>query len=254
MIIAEVISRVREFLKGLSPTEIKKLSREEFVEVLGIDPKQIPLKDRMEIARMLYNEFRHVISYKWLSEKLSMSLRDVQKAIKGEDVEGREVEALAKLSPDVVVKAIKLLREGRVRNPNDLVLELGVSLDEAEELYKRITRNEETVALPVIEAIERFEKLLKQYRKDLEKFEDIAEIIKKFQPETIKKQLDEVLEQHRKIVEEYKQKTWIEVDKLLDLVQAIRTYLTALGSEAKIVLELLKKVEDPKERVEKLEK
>jgi len=79
------------------------------------------------------------------------------------------------------------------------VLGLGVGVDEAEELCERITGNEEAVQI--------FKELLKQYCEDFKKLEDTVETTKKFCPETIEKQLDELLEQHRKVVEEYKQKT-----------------------------------------------
>lgn len=270
MSIAEIISRVRESLKSLSSTEIKKLSREKFVEVLGIDPKQIPLEDRMEIAKTLYNEFRHVISYRWLSDKLSMSLRDVQKAIKGEE-EG-EKEPLPKLSPDVVAEAIKLFREGRIRNPNDLVLELRIGLDEAEQLFKRIAENEKAVSITVIEATQKLDRILKDISKRSEKIEELVKTIKSINIENLKKEIDSVLKEIENAIEKHREelkKSYLnmineleervqsfskEVEKLYTTINSIHLHLEALGMYIETFLDLIKKIKDLDEKAKSLEK
>jgi hypothetical protein len=47
------------------------------------------------------------------------------------------------VSVEIQAKAIELLRSGEIKNPNDLVLKLGVSLDVAENLFERILSNDE---------------------------------------------------------------------------------------------------------------
>jgi hypothetical protein len=83
---SELVSRVREFLMGLSREEIKQLSREEFSRAIGVDPLNIPSEYKRELAGVLYHEFR--LPYGKICELLAMSARDVAKAVKG----GVEVE------------------------------------------------------------------------------------------------------------------------------------------------------------------
>ena len=65
----------------MSREEIKWLSREEFVRVIGVDPLNIPSKYKRELAGVLYHEFR--LPYRKICELLAMSARDVAKAVKG---------------------------------------------------------------------------------------------------------------------------------------------------------------------------
>jgi NADH/NAD ratio-sensing transcriptional regulator Rex len=53
----ELVSRVREFLKGLSREEIKQLSRGELARAIGVDPLNIPSEYKRELAGVLYHEF-----------------------------------------------------------------------------------------------------------------------------------------------------------------------------------------------------
>ena len=112
-----------------------------------------PLDIRMELARRLYDEYR--FSQRWVASRLRMSLRDVSKALKSKEGSAQIPPGTSSMlrEPEVVAKAIRLVREGRARNPNDLVLELRIPIDDAEKLYKRIVENEGLTNVATIEAI-----------------------------------------------------------------------------------------------------
>jgi len=65
-----------------------------------------------------------------------------------------------------------LLRSGEIKNFNDLVLKLGVSLDVAENLFERIFSNEKIIASSVTKVVDKLKRLLddaKEYSEHLEK-------------------------------------------------------------------------------------
>ena len=65
-----------------------------------------------------------------------------------------------------------MLRSGEIKNPNDLVLKLGVSLDVAENLFERIFSNEKIIASSVTKVVDKLKRLLddaKEYSEHLEK-------------------------------------------------------------------------------------
>jgi len=173
----ELISKVRSFLKRLPMDSIGNLSREEFAEVLGVDPKQLPLRYKMEMARMLYDEFH--VTYKWISDKLAMSFRDINRSVRG--VGGRTAEKIVsptKVEVDVVAKAIQLLREGKIRNPNDLVLELKVDLEQARNLFDAIVENEKVTIMPTVEAAKKIEMSWRSIAKTSQRLEDVDRKVK----------------------------------------------------------------------------
>jgi hypothetical protein len=109
---SELVSRVREFLKGLSGEEIKQLSRGEFARAVGVEPLSIPSEYKWGLARILYNEFK--LPYRKIYELLAMSARDVAKAVKGGTEVGKAVEETKVPEVDVEVqsKTIELVRSG----------------------------------------------------------------------------------------------------------------------------------------------
>jgi chromosome segregation ATPase len=240
---SELTSRAVGFLKKLSPERIKRLTREEFAEALGIDPKEVPLKDRMEIARALYSEFKQVVSYRWLSDKLNMSLRDVQRAVKGEKAEGEGLKPSMKFDPELVARAIELFRDGKVRNPNDLVLELRVNLEVAEQLYERIAENEKAVAMPVVEAVRKIERALKEASKHEERLKEVGKAL-----EDYKGLLDELRKGLEALKVEYEglrkksKSLWKELRELFGGIGSAQLRLIELGSDVKTLMDLLTKV------------
>jgi len=49
---SELVSRVREFLRGLSREEIKQLSREEFARSMGVDLLNTSSEYKRELAKL----------------------------------------------------------------------------------------------------------------------------------------------------------------------------------------------------------
>jgi len=66
-----------------------------------------------------------------------------------------------------------LIRSGEIKNPNDLVLKLGVSLDIAENLFERILSNERIVTKPVIEVVSRIERSMRNIMRYATIIEDV---------------------------------------------------------------------------------
>ena len=154
----ELVSRVREFLRGLSREEIKRLSREEFARAIGVDPLNTPSEYKWELARILYSEFK--LPYRKICELLAMSARDVAKAVKGGVEAEKTIEetTVPKVDVEVQAKAIELVRSGEARNPNDLVLKLKIPLDIAEKLFNRVVENEKLTLESTINAVMRIER------------------------------------------------------------------------------------------------
>ncbi|MCC6017277.1 MAG: hypothetical protein LM582_09610 [Desulfurococcaceae archaeon] len=113
-----------------------------------------------------------------------MSMRDIHKAVREEtdrkivEEAGREV-----VSIEIQAKAIELMRSGEIKNPNDLVLKLGVSLDVAENLFERILSNEKIITSSVTKIVDKLKRLLddaREYSEYLEeKTSEIAKLIAK---------------------------------------------------------------------------
>ena len=111
-----------------------------------------------------------------------MSMRDIHKAVR-EEIDKKIVEEAEReaVSIEIQAKAIELLRSGEIKNPNDLVLKLGVSLDVAENLFERILSNERIIASSVTKVVDKLKRLLddvKEYSEYLEKkTSEIAKLI-----------------------------------------------------------------------------
>jgi hypothetical protein len=83
-----------------------------------------------------------------------MSMRDIHKAVREETDRKIVEEAGRVVSIEIQAKAIELIRSGEIKNPDDLVLKLGVSLDVAENLFERILSNEKIVASSVTKVVD----------------------------------------------------------------------------------------------------
>jgi len=122
------------------------------------------------------------VTYKKIAELLAMSMRDIHKAVR-EEIDKKIVEEAEReaVSIEIQAKAIELLRSGEIKNPNDLVLKLGVSLDVAENLFERILSNERIIASSVTKVVDKLKRLLddvKEYSEYLEKkTSEIAKLI-----------------------------------------------------------------------------
>ena len=162
-------------LRGLRSEDLRSLSPEGLARILGVDPRELPLTIRMELARRLYRGFG--LPQRWLASRLRMSLRDVSRALKPKEELIRTPSSISSVlrDPEVIAKAIKLIREGRARNPNDLVLELKIPLNEAKILYEKIVENEGITRADTVEATAE----LADYVEDIkEKSSRIKELVK----------------------------------------------------------------------------
>jgi predicted transcriptional regulator len=165
-----LVSKVRIFLKSLDKEEIKSLSRESFAKAIGINPLYIHSEHKKFLARILYQEFG--VTYEKIAELLAMSMRDIHKAVREETDRKTVEEAGRVVSIEIQAKAIELIRSGEIKNPDDLVLKLGVSLDVAENLFGKILSNEKIVASSVIKVVDKLKRLLddaREYSEYLEK-------------------------------------------------------------------------------------
>jgi hypothetical protein len=213
--IDDPLVRIREALGRMSPSKVRSLSREDFAELLGINPKELSLNHKIKIAKMLYEDFG--LSYRWIASRMAMSLRDVSKAVKG-NAATKEIIKLAKIDTDTIIKAIKLVREGKVRNPNDLVLELALDLEQAKYLFNTIVENEKVTLLPIIEASQKVEKLWDDIMDHIYGFEELVEYYKE-RGENIIKELRRALES----ADEQAKKTMEEILSLQETLKALET-------------------------------
>jgi len=149
-------------MKGLRSEELRSLSPEGLARVLGVDPRELPLTTRMELAKRIYSEYG--LPQRWIASRLRMSLRDISKALRYEKGSAQTPSSTSSMlgDPEIVAKAIKLIRERRARNPNGLVLELRIPLDEAEKLFERIMRNEDLSNVKTIEAIAKIARYVRE--------------------------------------------------------------------------------------------
>jgi len=161
-------------LRNVRPEELRSLSLEDFAKVIDIDPREIPLTIRMELARKLYEEYG--ISQRWIASRLRMSLRDVSKALRYEEGSAQTPSSTSSVlgDPEIVAKAIKLIREGRARNPNDLVLELRISLGDAEKFFERIVENEGLTNVKTIDAVAKISRYVREVEKRFQRIEEIS--------------------------------------------------------------------------------
>ena len=247
----ELVSRVREFLRGLSREEIKQLSREEFARAMGVDPLNTPSEYKRELARILHSEFK--LPYRRICKLLAMSARDVAKAVKGEARAEKAVEGARALKVDVEVqaKAIELVRSGEARNPNDLVLKLKIPLDIAEQLFNRIVENEKITVESTINAVVRIERSLRTISRYAERLERSEEKIKEYEEraQRIVKELDEALNDRMKMVQDLEKR----VEELGKEIFELGITLTAGGVEIRALTDLLGRVKQLEDRISKLE-
>jgi DNA repair exonuclease SbcCD ATPase subunit len=172
-----------------------------------------------------------------------MSMRDIHKAVR-EEIDKKIVEEVEReaVSVEIQAKAIELLRSGEIKNPNDLVLKLGVSLDVAENLFERILSNEKIIASSVTKVVDKLKRLLddaKEYSEHLEKkTSEISKLIA---------EIDD------KIVEVIKYQSYAEKS-----FQKLKEKLIKLGADAEkygvlseIIKSIEKKYKDLKEYIDK---
>jgi len=238
-------------LKGLRVEKLRSLSPESLVRVLGFNPRELPLGIKMELARRLYDEYG--FSQRWIASRLRMSLRDVSRALKSKEGLAQTPTGASSMlrDPEVVAKAIRLVREGRARNPNNLVLELRISLDDAEKLYMRIVENEGLTNVATVEAIVKIAKYVRGVeRRSLRVEELFKELsVKIEEAKTIKEELVSICNKAVKNVETLK---WL-VKDLDDYILGFRT-LPPLQETLEEFLEMRDKLKELEKRVNELEK
>jgi DNA repair exonuclease SbcCD ATPase subunit len=250
----ELVSRVREFLRGLSREEITRLSRAEFARAIGVDSLNIPFEYKRELARVLHSEFE--LSYKEISKLLAMSYRDISKAVRGEAGAGKAVkEVTINVDVEIQAKAIELVRSGEARNPNDLVLKLKIPLDIAEQLFNRVVENEKLTLESTVNAVVRIERSIKSIKQYAEKFEELEEKtrekIKEYEEKAgkIVKDLDEALNDKMKMIQDIEKR----VEELGNKIFGLGITLTAGGVEIRTLTDLLRHVKQLEDKVSKLE-
>jgi len=237
----ELVSRVREFLRGLSREEIKQLSREEFARAIGANPLSIPSKYKWELARILHSEFK--LPYRKISELLAMSNRDISKAVGGEARAGKAVkEVTINVDVEIQAKAIELVRSGEARNPNDLVLKLKIPLDIAEQLFNRIVENEKITLESTINAVVRIERSLRTISRYAERLERLEEKIKGYEEraQRIIKELDEALNFTEKRVEGLRKEIYELGVTLAGMGAEVATFKDLLGRVQQLTSEVSK--------------
>jgi len=131
--------------------------------------------------------------------------------------------------PEIQANAIQLVREGKARNPNDLVLELKIPLDDAKMLFDRIVKNEEITNINTIEAVARIARYVREIEK---RFSKLKELVRR--GEDIEKRLSDLIR---------------EVDESIAKLNKSIEYLEILRSIPSLAEPLGKFVEEMKRRL-----
>jgi predicted nucleic acid-binding Zn-ribbon protein len=172
---------------------------------------------------------------------------------RSEETESEGPKPLMKLDPELVARAIGLFRDGRVRNPNDLVLELKVGLEAAEQLYERVTENEKAVAMPVVEAVRRIERALKEALKYKEKSKEVGKALEGYKGllDELRKGL-EALKVEYEVLEKKSRSLWKELRELFGGIGSAQLRFIELGSDVKALMDLLIRFRGFEEEFKKL--
>jgi rubrerythrin len=244
-----LVLKIRIFLKSIGREEIKSLSRESFAKAIGINPLYIRSEHKKFLARILYQEFG--VSYKKIAELLAMSMRDIHKAVR-EEIDKKIVEEAEReaVSVEIQAKAIELLRSGEIKNPNDLVLKLGVSLDVAENLFERILSNERIVAKSVIEVVSRIERSMRNIMRYATIIEDVYnKKINEYKEraEKIIKDLDNKINEMMSAIKDVEKRK----EELEKEIYSLGIILTSGGIEIRVIKEFLGRLQELENRTSK---
>jgi len=246
-----LVSKIRIFLKSIGREEIKSLSRENFAKAIGINPLYIRSEHKKFLARILHQEFG--VSYKKIAELLAMSMRDIHKAVR-EEIDKKIVEEAERevVSVEIQAKAIELLRSGEIKNPNDLVLKLNVSLDVAENLFERILNNERIVTKPVMEAVLRIERSMRNIMRYATIIEDVYnKKINEYKEkaEKIIKDLDNKINEIMSAIKDVEKRK----EELEKEIYSLGIILTSGGIEIRVIKEFLGRLQELENRTSKSE-
>ena len=166
-----------------------------------------------------------------------MSMCDIRRAVR-EEVDKKIVEEAGRevVSVEIQARAIELLRSGEIKNPNDLVLKLGVSLDVAENLFERILSNESIVTKHVVEAVSRIERSMRNIMRYATIIEDVYnKKINKYKEraEKIIKDLDNKINEMMSAIKDIEKRK----EELEKEIYSLGIILTSGGIEIKVIKE-----------------
>jgi len=247
----ELVSKIKGYLKGMPLERVKLLTHEDFSRELGVDLKRLKPEWKDEVTRTLY---KHGMSYRQIASILGRSMRDISRAVRGGcgGAWRRAPEGLTSVDVEVAKKAIQLMREGKVRNANDLVLELGLNLEQAKCLYDAIVDNERVITVSTVEAAQRIERSWKSVVKYSRRLEEEVESLKREVEECEKRAKDVVEGLKRDIEGEVKFVERFRGEAVKDLLK-LQEVFTSLDIHVKTLMDFMSRVQELRERVERLE-
>jgi hypothetical protein len=153
------------------------------------------------------------------------------------------LEGLASVDVERAKKAIQLMREGKVRNTNDLVLELGLSLEQARRLYDAIVDNERMITVSAVEVVQKIEKSWKGILKYSQRLGEAVGSLKKEVEECEKRAKDVVewlkrdIEGEVKFVERFREEVVKDLWKLQEV-------FTSLDIHVKTLMDFMRRVQE----------
>jgi len=195
----ELVSNIKSYLKDMPLEGVKLLTHEDFSKELGVDLKRLKPEWKDEVTRTLYE---HGMPYRQIASILGRSMRDISRAVKGghRSAWRRAPEGPASIDVEVTKRAIQLMREGKVRNANDLVLELGLNLEQARRLYDAIVDNERMITVSAVEVAQKIEKSWKGILKYSQRLGEAVGSLKK-EVEECEKRAKDVVEGLKRDIE-----------------------------------------------------
>lgn len=108
-------------------------------------PEEVALLPPEEKAKLIVELRRQGKTYREIQSQVKVSPRDIKRALDAfGKAEGKPeaVDDELGLPTDQIKEAIRLMRSGKAKNPNDLVLQLGIPFSKAKALWERVMENE----------------------------------------------------------------------------------------------------------------
>jgi chaperonin cofactor prefoldin len=134
-----------------------------------------------------------------------------------------------------------------------LVLELRVNLEVAEQLYEKLAENEKAVAMPLVEAVQKIKRALKEVSKHEERLKEVGKALEGYKGllDELRKEL-ETFRVEYEVLEKKSKSLWKELRELFGGIGSVQLRFIELGSDVKILLDLLTKVSGFEEEPEVL--
>ncbi len=231
---------IEEKIRSISLNELKYATREKISEIIGSNPCFLPRDIRLRIAKLL---IERGISYRKVAELICLSLRDISRAVKTYSPPDAKY---SMIETEIFRKAIVMIRKKKAKNPNDLVLRLGIDPDTAKKIFNKILDNESLVASNIMDVVDELNASIEYVEEIRKKLEDLRSSLEQLikRSETDRLLLSDYIkraEDHIKKLDEIS-KLRERIDILSKEVSSLESKVGTLSSNIKDTLDLLQSI------------